>query len=390
MNDFTFGISTKVFFGCDAIKNLVPICEGRGITKILMITGWTATKQSPHFQSLLKQLDLAGIKVRVFSEVEADPSAETVEQGVRLLQESQADAIVAFGGGSPMDAAKSINMVNANGGSILDYLYGRRTITKSGRPLICIPTTAGTGSEVTAAAVTTDRHSKQKIGVSHELMMPVAAIVDPVLHASMPPEVTAATGIDALTHAVEAFVAVKANPITDALAIQAIKLIGNSLRHAYWHGDDLEARSNMAAASLIAGAAFTNAGLGAVHGIAHPIGARFGISHGVANGIMLPYVLDYYRQAGNAKLRDIAEALGMNTHLLTEKEAQAGAITAINSLKKDVAIPDTLADVQIPPAAIESICKDAATYRLLPNSPRQPAMEDLKIIVTNAFDKISQ
>jgi len=390
VNDFTFGISTKVIFGRNAIKNVVPICESRGIAKILIITGRTATKKSPHFLSLLEQLHLAGMKVQVFSEVEADPSAETVGQGVSLLQETQADAIVAFGGGSPMDAAKSINMVHANGGSILDYLYGRRTITKSGVPLICIPTTAGTGSEVTAAAVTSDRQSKQKIGVSHELMMPSLAIVDPVLHASMPPDVTAATGIDALTHAVEAFVAVKANPITDGLAMQAIKLIGSNLRRAYLQGDDLEARSNMAVASLIAGAAFTNAGLGAVHGIAHPIGAQFGISHGVANGIMLPYVLDYYRQAGNAKLRDIAQALGVDTHELTDQEAQTAAITAINTLKKDLSIPETLGDVQISLTEIENICKDAATYRLLPNSPRQLAIEDLRIIVASAFEKSAQ
>ncbi len=385
MNAFSFGISTKVVFGRDVVKNLAPICKDKGFTKILVITGRTSTKKSPHLQALLEQLEQAGIQVQLFSEVEADPSVETVEQGVCILQEFQADAMIAFGGGSPMDAAKSINMVNANGGSIRDYLYGRRTITKNGIPLICIPTTAGTGSEVTAAAVTTDKQNQQKIGVSHELMMPLLAIVDPVIHTSMPSGVTAATGIDALTHAIEAYVAVRANPITDGLALQAMKLIGSNLLTAYSHGDDLEARSNMALASLMAGAAFTNAGLGAVHGIAHPIGAQFGISHGVANGIMLPYVLDYYWQAGNEKLRDVAVALGEDIYQLPDKEAQRRAIVAVNTLKKDLAIPATLADVQIPADALECICADAATYRLLANSPRQLAIEDLRIIVANAF-----
>lgn len=389
MNDFTFGIPTKVIFGKDAVKNIGSICKSRGISKVLMVTGRTATKSLPHFLDMLALLEQAGIKFQVFSEVEADPSVETVERGAQLLQEFQADAIVAFGGGSPMDAAKSMNMVSANGGSIRDYLYGRSTITKSGIPLICIPTTAGTGSEVTAAAVTTDKQSQQKIGVSHEFMMPLLAIVDPVLHVSMPPSVTAATGIDALTHAMEAFVAVRANPITDGLAIQAMRLIGSNLRTAYLHGDDIEARSNMALASLIAGAAFTNAGLGAVHGIAHPVGAQFGISHGVANGIVLPYVMEYYWQAGNPKFRDIATALGQETYQLTEKEAGWRAIVAINKLKEDLAIPTTLADVNISVDALDSIVQDAITYRLLPNSPRHLAVEDLRIIVSKAFGELA-
>ncbi|BBB91271.1 MAG TPA: iron-containing alcohol dehydrogenase [Methylomusa anaerophila] len=385
MNDFTFVLPTKVIFGAGAIKNIVDICKSRHLGKIFIVTGRTSTKNSPHFQDILALLENSGLPVRVFSEVEADPSVETVDQGTAQLMAFQADAVLAFGGGSPMDAAKSMSMVSANGGSIQDYLRGRRSIVKRGVPLICIPTTAGTGSEVTAAAVTTDKQSKEKIGISHEFMMPLLAIVDPLLHVSMPPAVTAATGIDALTHAMEAFVAVKANPVTDSLAIQAIKLIGSNLRAAYAQGDDLTARSNMALASLIAGAAFTNAGLGAVHGIAHPIGARFGISHGVANGIVLPYVMEYYWQDGNAKFRDIAAALGEDVQGRADREAGWKAIAAINKLKQDIAIPDTLAAVNIAGEALEDIVKDAATYRLLSNSPRRLTVEDLRIIVGRAF-----
>ena len=385
MNPFAFFLASKIIYGEGESDKLAELCQQHGFKKLFIVTGRTATKNSPYFQTALQRLQASGVQIKILADVEADPCVETIDQGAAALKEFQADAVLAFGGGSPMDAAKAMNMLSVHGGSIREYIRGKKTITQRGLPLICIPTTAGTGSEVTAAAVTTDRQTQEKIGLSHEFMMPFLAIVDPLLHVSMPPEVTAATGIDALTHAIEAFLSRKANPLTDALALQAIKMIGNSLRPAYHNGHDLEIRSQMALASLIAGAAFTHAGLGAVHGIAHPVGAQFGVSHGQANGIILPYVLDYYQQAGCPKLKDIAAALGENIQELSAAAAEQRAVAAIHALKKDLAVPDTLSAVGIEANSLESIAGGAATYRSLPNSPRNLAIEDLRIIIAAAI-----
>lgn len=284
-----------------------------------------------------------------------------------------------------MDAAKSMAMLQSNEGSIKQYIFGEKKIAKPGLPVICIPTTAGTGSEVTAAAVTTDRISQQKIGLSHDYMMPKLALVDPRLHVTMPPRVTASTGMDALTHAIEAFVATGAEPISDALCLEAIRLIGKYLRRAVAVGEDMEVRGQMALASLIAGGGFTNAGLGAVHGLAHPVGARYGVAHGLANAVLLPYVMEYCLMADYDKFGRIAEALGENMIGLTVREKAQAAVAAVRSLNDDIGIPRTLKEVGVQPEAIDAIAQDGATYRLLPNSPRRLDKNDLLQILTEAF-----
>lgn len=385
MNDFIFRMPTKVVFGAGVRRQVAVLCRDLGFTRIFVVTGASATRKSPHLTELLESLTQAGLAYKVFSAVEPDPSIETVDKGVAELAAFGADAAIAFGGGSPMDAAKSMTLVSANGGSIAEYMRGKKIYTKRGVPLFCLPTTAGTGSEVTASAVTTDKATKEKIGISHDFQMPSYAMIDPELHVSMPPSVTAATGLDALTHAIEAYVALKANPFTDSLAISAIRQIGANLRTACAWGDHLEARSNMALASSIAGVAFTNAGLGAVHGIAHPVGAQFGTPHGVANGILLPYVMDYCLIANYAKFKEIASALGKNVYGLTERDAARQAVEAVRELKEDVGIPASLADIDVPASSLESIVKDAATFRMLGNSPRKLGVDDLRCIVKKAL-----
>lgn len=385
MNDFMFRMPTKVIFAPGAVVQVPALCRELGLTKIFVVTGKTSTRKSQHLTHLLDGLKNTNIAVQIFSAVEPDPSVETVDKGATELSAFGADGIIAFGGGSPMDAAKSMSLVSANGGSILEYLRGKKTYTVRGIPLLCIPTTAGTGSEVTASAVTTDKTTQEKIGIAHDFQMPAYAIIDPLLHTSMPPSVTAATGLDALTHAIEAYVALKANPMTDSLALHAIRLIGGNLRAACAFGEHLEARSNMALASTIAGIAFANAGLGAVHGIAHPVGAQFGIPHGVANGVLLPFVMDYCLIANYAKFKDIAIALGKNVYGLTEREAAKQAVEAVRELKEDVGIPASLSDIDVPASALEHIIKDAATFRMLGNSPRQLTIDDLRLIVKHAM-----
>ncbi|MDU2066245.1 MAG: iron-containing alcohol dehydrogenase [Sporomusaceae bacterium] len=385
MNDFFFRFPTTVLFGENTIGHIGAECKKLKASKAFLVTGKTATKQSPYLPIILHALQEVSIDVQIFSDVEADPSIETVDQGVLAAKEFGADLIIAFGGGSPMDAAKSISMVLTNGGSIRDYMKGSRQVEKAALPLICIPTTAGTGSEVTAGAVTTDKEKQEKIGVAHPFMLPHLAIVDPRLHVSMPQSVTAATGIDALTHAVEAYIATKAEPISDALALQSIRMIGQWLRVAYANGDHLEARSQMALASLMAGAAFTNAGLGAVHGLAHPLGAQFGIAHGIANGIMLPFVMEECLIANYSKFIQIALALGENIAGLTQRDAAYQAVAAIVKLKEDISIPKGLGEIGLDESVVEKIVPDALSYRLLPNSPRRLTQKNLERIVRKAL-----
>ena len=387
MNDFIFRIPTKIIFGTGAVKQTPALCKEQGFNKVFIVTGMTSTRKSPYLLELLDGLHTQGVATQVFSEVEPDPSVETVNRGAAELKAFGADAAISFGGGSPIDAAKSIVMVSANGDSVLEYMRVRKVYTKRGIPLICIPTTAGTGSEVTSAAVTTDKSTQEKIGVSHDFQFPAYAILDPELHVSMPPAVTAATGMDALTHAIEAYVALKANPVTEGLSLQSIRLIGENLRAACAQGNNLEARSNMALASMIAGFSFTNAGLGAVHGIAHPVGAQFGVAHGLANGIVLPYVMEYCLMANYGKFREIAAALGKNINGLTDREAAVLSVAAVRELKADVGIPSSLSDINVSVDALDSIVRDALTFRMLGNSPRSLTAEDLRIIVNKALGR---
>ncbi|VBB05745.1 alcohol dehydrogenase iron-type [Lucifera butyrica] len=385
MKDFVFNMPTKVVFAVGAVNGIGQECRALGGTKAFLVTGRTATRNSPYLGQIEKSLQEAGVAVQIYAEIEADPSVGTIDRGAAVLKSAGADIVIAFGGGSPIDAAKAMAMLQKNEGSILDYMRGRRQTANAGLPLICIPTTAGSGSEVTAAAVVTDRGSKEKIGISHGSMTPKVAIVDPVLHVSMPPAVTASTGIDALTHAIEAYTAVQANPLSDAACLQAIRLIGKYLRRAVANGKDMEARGNMALASLLAGIGFNHAGLGAVHGIAHPIGAQFGVAHGVGNGIMLPYVMEYCAMADYTKFGDIAAALGENISGMSGRDAAQQAVSAVRALKQDIGIPETLAAAGVPPTAVDAIVRDAITYRRLPNSPRQLTGEDLTVIVERAL-----
>lgn len=385
MQEFLFRMPTRVMFGEGVVGKAGEICTGLGAQKAFVITGRGPTKDSPYLAAMLRSLENAGVSAQLFSEVEADPSVATVERGAELMRQASVDVVIAFGGGSPIDAAKAMSILQTNEGKAIEYLLAKRTVQKPGIPLIAIPTTAGTGSEVTASSVMTDTENQRKVGFSHDFMMPRYAIMDPLLHVSMPPATTAATGLDALTHAIEAYVGLKAQPISDACCIHAIKLVGQHLRTAVRDGNNVEARSQMALASLLAGAGFANAGLGAVHGIAHAVGAQFGTAHGLANGIILPYVMEYCLASNLAKFRDIAIALGEPVGHSSLEAGAAKSVEAVVKLKKDVGIPTSLSEVGVTEKAMFPIVKDAATFRLLPNSPRKLAEADLENIVRRAL-----
>jgi alcohol dehydrogenase class IV len=276
----------------------------------------------------------AGLVCDVFDEVEPEPSLQTVQRGAALMLEKEPDWIVGLGGGSALDAAKAMWIlyerpdITAEAINPFDELGLRRKAR-----LVAIPTTSGTGSETTWAVVLTDSGEQRKISTGAPECTPDIAIVDPIFAAQMPPRLTADTGLDALTHAIEGYTATLASPLTDALHLKAILLLGGNLLRAYRDGSDLEARRNVMMASMIAGVGFPNSGLGSVHGLSLPLGGRFGIPHGVANAIMLPHVMSFNLEARPQKFADIAAALG------APGRGPDAAVEAVLALRRELGIP---------------------------------------------------
>jgi alcohol dehydrogenase len=385
MKDFVFRLPTRVVFGPGKSKETGAICKEMGAERAFVITGPNIGK-SRMLAEIKASIEAAGIDCVSYDKTEADPSVELVDTVATVVRESKADVLIALGGGSPIDLAKAVGMLQTNEGSVRDYLFGGgKTVTKAGMPLIAIPTTAGTGSEVSAASVITDMRNKIKLSVTHDNIIPRLALVDPLLHVGMPPLITASTGMDALTHAIESYTSLNAEPISDALGIHAIKLIGENLRTAVANGQNLEARTNMALAALLAGAAFVNGGLGVVHGIAQALGGLHHTAHGIANGVILPYAMQRNYVGNLAKFRDIAVALGENTEGLSLREAAYASAEAVYDLLKDIQAPASLAEIGIGREDFPPIVEGTMGFRLLAINPCKLTEQDVEGILEAAL-----
>ncbi|MFF7709221.1 iron-containing alcohol dehydrogenase [Pseudomonas sp. NPDC007930] len=327
---------------------------------------------------------LGGYSTHVYSDVEPDPSIQTVERCTAFVRQQGFDLVIGLGGGSAIDTAKCAAALASNEGAVESYL-GIEKIPAAGLPKIIIPTTAGTGSEVTNVAVLSlkDQHTKKGI-VSRQLFADVA-ILDPELTLGLPAAITAATGMDALTHAIEAYVSRFHQPLTDHFALEAIRLIGAHLRTAVHHGENLDAREAMLTASLYAGLAFGSAATGMVHGLAMPLGGQFEVPHGVANAMLLPYVMRFNLVAALERYRDIAVALGEPVAGLSVRDGAERSLSAVRQLAHDVGIP-TLREMNIPPSAIDALARDGLSNsrQVLPN-PRKVTYEGLVGILEEAF-----
>jgi alcohol dehydrogenase class IV len=329
----------------------------------------------------------AGYRVEIYQDVPPEPPLAAGERIVSYIRGGKFDLVIGLGGGSALDLAKLAAVMAKHEGAVKDYLNltGTKTITSSGLPKILIPTTAGTGSEVTNITVLSLEHTKDVI--AHDGLLADAVIVDPELTVTVPPRVTAATGVDALTHAVEAYVSVNASPTSDALALHAIRLIGRSLRKAVVDGKDVDARTDLGIASYMAGLAFFNAGVAGVHALAYPLGGQFHIAHGDSNAVLLPYVMQYIRKSCAARMADILQALGGYSVGLTEEEASALCAIELGKLVSDVGIPATLGQFNVPRSALESLSLDAVKQtRLLARSPMPLHLEDIRSIYALAFE----
>lgn len=328
-------------------------------------------------------LDDANINYMVYDGVEPNPSVRIVNEAFSFYQQNQCDAIIAVGGGSPIDVAKAVSILSANGGRIQDY-NGYNKSQKRGTPVIAVNTTAGTGSECTRAYVVTDEETKTKMLMVDTHCLAHIALNDPMLMVGMPPSLTAATGLDALTHAIEAYICNTHTPFTDALAMEAIRLISNCLRDAVKDGSDMDARLNMCWAEYMAGLSFSNAGLGLVHGIAHQLGGFYNIPHGLANAIMLPRVLEYNRPYCMGRLAEVAQAMGEKVDHMTVDQASKQAIEAVRRLIEDVKIPplcDTKFDMKDISVIAEHAMEDTATQ----TNVVRPTRDDVETIIAKTY-----
>jgi alcohol dehydrogenase class IV len=331
------------FVGADASLSLCQMIAGSGLRRVLVVTD-SGLMSLGLADRMLQALRAAGVEVEIFSDVVPDPGYELVLAGVERLEKFRADAILAIGGGSPIDCAKAINLSHANRchpkklAGVWLYAGSRR----SGLPFYAVPTTAGTGSEVTMAAVVSDEQAGVKVSIIDPKLLPAAVALDPKLTLGLPPGVTAATGMDALTHAVEAYVSGLAYSQTDQWAVAATRLILGNLEQAYRSGSDMPAREAMLLGSYLAGMAFTRAGVGYVHAIAHQFGALYHLPHGLANAIVLPYVLDYSRPNCNGRLAQLARVAGLPFEGQTDDALAAAFVEKVRQLNSVLSIPRTV------------------------------------------------
>ncbi len=362
---YQFKSPSVVVLGPGASKEVGNFAKGLG-RKALLVTDRNLEKFGL-LNGVKQSLDSAGVPFAVYDQVLTEPAMTHSEDGLRAYRQAEADFLIALGGGSPMDAAKSISVLSANQGKINDFM-GANKIPRPGSPLIAIPTTAGTGSEVTPFTIITDTARDVKMLIASPFVIPRIALVDPLLTVSMPQEITAATGMDALTHAIEAYISLKAHPITDTLALQAIRVIAANLRQAWSNGENLEARSEMLMGSLQAGMAFSNSSVALVHGMARPIGAYFHVPHGISNAALLPTVMEFSVSGNPRRFADIAAAMGEVTGGASLLDAAYLAVRAVKRLSEDLKIPP-LGGLGVEENKFEKVVQQMASDAIASGSP---------------------
>ena len=397
---WTFHSAGQLVFGRNAAAQLGEIARRLGVRRVFVVTDPILLKAGL-VDPIHAPLSEAGLVVEVFSGGEPEPSLRAANAAIAAAREFRPDAVVGLGGGSNMDLAKISAVVLTHGGKPLDYA-GDDKIPGPILPLLCVPTTAGTGSEMSAASVLSDTDNQMKVGVLSNYLRPAAAIVDPLLTASCPPKVTADSGIDALTHAIEAYTAVDnadfplppgersvyqgRHPFGDMLAERAVRLIGANLRRAVRDGADLEAREGMALGATLAGMAFSNVGVALVHALEYPVGGATHCSHGAGNGLLLPYVMRYKLPARLAAFASLAGLLGEDVTGLSDEQAAERADRRGGKLRADIGIPTRLRDLGVKENQLRPFAEKAlGIKRILRVNPRTPTLEDLEGILRAAF-----
>ena len=371
-----FVLNETSYHGAGAIKEIATEVKGRGFKKAFVCSDPDLIKFGVT-KKVTDVLDNADIDYEIYSEIKPNPTIENVQTGVAAFKASGADCIIAIGGGSSMDTAKAIGIIIKNPDfADVRSLEGVAPTTNKCVPIIAVPTTAGTAAEVTINYVITDTQKNRKMVCVDPKDIPVVAVVDPDMMSSMPKGLTAATGMDALTHAIEGYITAGAWELSDMFHLKAIEIISNSLRGAVENTP--EGREGMALGQYVAGMGFSNVGLGIVHSMAHPLGALYDTPHGVANAIILPTVMEYNAPATGEKYRNIAKAMGVDSvDSMTLDEARKAAVNAVKKLSKDVGIPENLKDI-VKPEDVDFLAQSAYDDACRPGNPRETSVEEIK------------
>lgn len=373
------------YFGAGCRKEAATELKKRNMKKAFVVSDKDLVKFGV-VKMVTDVLEKAGIDYAVFSDVKANPTITNVKTGLNAFKDFKPDVIIAIGGGSCIDTAKAIGII-ANNPDFADVksLEGVADTKNKAFPIMAFATTSGTAAEVTINYVITDEDAGRKLVCVDPNDIPIVAFNDAEMMMSMPKGLTAATGMDALTHAIEGYITAGATPISDLLCWNSIKFIADNLKEAVYNGSNAKAREGMAYGSYVAGMAFSNVGLGIVHSMAHPLGARFDIPHGVANALLLPYVMEYNKCAAMEKYEGIARAMGVNTKGMTKEQAADAAIDAVIALSKSINIPQKLRDINIKEESLVQLANDAFIDPCTGGNPRPTSVEEILEIYKKAY-----
>ncbi|MGY4553937.1 iron-containing alcohol dehydrogenase [Bacillus thuringiensis] len=382
-----FRMPKSVLYGRNSLEKLGE--QSKKLGKRAFIVTDTIMEKLGYVEKCIKQLNKKSITVSTYNKVDAEPTNIHVLEALSLCKEEKCDFIIGIGGGSCIDAAKAVAVLYTNGGEVEDYVQKDIEIENNPLPLIAIPTTSGTGSEVTSVAVITNKKTDVKMMMKHPSFIPKVAIIDPVLTSSLPPQITAATGIDALCHAIEAYISKVSQPLTDVLALSAIESIMKYLRIAYEDGRNMEAREAMMIASLQAGIAFSNASVTLVHGMSRPVGALFHVPHGISNAILLPTVLEFTKTSAMKRLAKIGRSLNKDLYSNSDEEVADYTLGEIKKLCFDLRIPNLkeygIDEIEFE-NAISKMASDAIESGSPANNPRVPSYDEIKELYRECFN----
>ena len=384
-----FHIPPLLITGSGSSSRVADQCRRLGVKRALLVTDKMMSKLGI-LDGITKPLNEAKIGVVLYDGVDTEPTVDFINAGLAAFKQGGCDFLLVVGGGSAIDTAKGIAIMTANPGSVPDY-KGAGKVAKKGAPLIAIPTTAGTGSEVTQFTVITDTTTNVKMLITSPLMIPDVAIVDPLLTLSVPKGLTASIAIDALTHAIEAYVSIKSQALSDVFALSAIKTISGNLRAAWKNAQDVEAREKVMLGALQAGIAFSNASVALVHGMSRPIGAYFHVAHGASNAALLGIITEFSLPGNPARYGQIAAAMGENISGLSDLEGAAKAASAVKRLLRDIQIR-TLRELGVDNARLAELAPTMATDAIASgspsNNPRQASKEEIIELYKKAYDTL--
>jgi len=384
---FEMVLRNRVLFGVGEIERLPEVVVAAGGSRVFVVTD-PGVRRAGIVDPILDRLAAAGLPAGLFAEVEPNPAAATVERGASSLRDFglPGTVVVAIGGGSAMDAAKAIDLRSANDRPVWELEYDGLNLAP-GRPIVAVPTTAGTGAEAHSFAVITHEEIGRKDYIGHPSLLPVTTILDPGLTVGLPPAVTAATGVDAMTHSLESLLSANPNPFAEAMALGVIRTVGTWLRRAVADGSDLEARSQMLVASHLAGVGqASGTGVGLVHALGHSIGTRGKVAHGTALAAVLPEVLGFYLGIRDRELALVGIALGVASSAETEATAAAVAIGAIDKLLRDVDQRPSLRSLGFDDAMLDVVVQDAIDDAAIRNSPRLPTPDEARALLASVLD----